>query len=82
MNLEQARGGYLDWIEDTRTISEHTLRAYCGDLAALRRHLAPAVPAGSISSEGLVEFIAAQRGLGLTAATIRRRSSPTELPWD
>ena len=75
MKLGQAIGDYLGWLGVARAMSEHTLRAYCGDLAALKRHLGSEVPAGSISSEELVAFIAAQRGLGLTAATIRRRAS-------
>ena len=75
MELGQAIRSYLDWLEVARAMSEHTLRAYRGDLAALRKHLGQDIHAGRISSEGLVEFIAAQRELGLTAATIRRRAS-------
>ena len=75
MQLGQAIRSYIHWLEVARAMSEHTLRAYCGDLAALENFLGPATPAGSINSETLVGFIAAQRGLGLTAATIRRRAS-------
>ena len=75
MNLEQARGGYLDWIEDTRTISEHTLRAYGTDLAALVGQLGADTPAENVNAKKLIDFIVSQRHLGLAPATIRRRAS-------
>lgn len=75
VELGQAIGGYLHWLGVARARSEHTLRAYCGDLAALMKHLGSDTPAGSISSDELMGFLAAQRELGLTAATIRRRAS-------
>ncbi len=75
MDLRQATHGYINWLKATRTMSEHTLRAYGGDLAALRKQIGPETPAESLSAESLVDFISAQRQLGLTAATIRRRAS-------
>jgi len=75
MKLGQAIRGYLHWIKDARVMSEHTIRAYCGDLGVLTKHLDPDVSVGSISAEDMVRFVAAQRGSGLTAATIRRRAS-------
>lgn len=75
MDLRQATRSYVNWLEATRTMSEHTLRAYGGDLAALRKQIGPETPAESLSAECLVGFIAAQRQLELAAATIRRRTS-------
>lgn len=75
MDLEQTLCNYLDWLKDTRTMSEHTLRAYGTDLRALVDHLGAGTPAESVSSEGLVRFIVLQRRRGLAPATIRRRAS-------
>lgn len=75
MDLEQATASYLNWLEDTRTMSEHTLRAYAGDLATLTNQVGAATSATGLNADGLVAFIAAQRRDGLAAATIRRRAS-------
>ena len=77
MHLEQAIRTYLDWLVATRTMSEHTLRAYQGDLAALAHNLGAETPVGTVSAGKLVEFIVAQRQRGLAASTIRRRASAT-----
>lgn len=75
MNLGQATLNYLDWLKATRTLSEHTLRAYDYDLTALVDQLGNDTPAKSVSEDTLMEFIIGQRHHGLTAATIRRRAS-------
>ena len=75
MNLGQATRSYLDWLGSTRTMSEHTLRAYGGDLVALTDQLGANTPANTVSADKLVEFIVVQRHHGLAAATIRRRAS-------
>ena len=75
MDLEQATHSYLDWLGATRTMSEHTLRAYRGDLSALARLLGSMTPVQRVSADRLVEFIGVQRQHGLAASTIRRRIS-------
>ena len=75
MDLEQATRAYLEWLEATRTISEHTLRAYRCDLATLTQRLGAATPVHSVGSDRLVDFIVVQRQQGLAASTIRRRAS-------
>lgn len=75
MDLEQAAGAYMNWLEATRTMSVHTLRAYSGDLTALRRHLGDATPVERMSAREIVDFIAGQRQHGLAPSTIRRRAS-------
>ena len=75
MDLEQATRAYLDWLETTRTMSVHTLRAYAGDLAALTDQLSADTAVAGLSADRLVEFIAVQRQNGLAASTIRRRAS-------
>lgn len=75
MDLREATSSYINWLKATRTMSEHTIRAYGGDLAALRKQIGPETLAESLSAECLLDFIAAQRQLELAAATIRRRAS-------
>ena len=75
MDLQQATRSYINWLKATRTMSEHTLRAYGGDLAALRKQIGPAAPIENLNAESLIAFIAAQRRLDLSMATIRRRAS-------
>lgn len=75
MELEQAARDYLDWLAATRTLSEHTLRAYRGDLAALAQEIGGAAPVKRLNANTLVAFISAQRERGLAATTIRRRAS-------
>lgn len=75
MHLGQATRSYIEWLETTRSMSEHTLRAYGGDLAALTDQLGANTPAESVSADKLIEFMVGQRQHGLAAATIRRRAS-------
>lgn len=75
MDLEQAASAYMNWLEATRTMSVHTLRAYRGDLTALRQHLGDATPAEQMNAGMIVDFIVAQRQHGLAPSTIRRRAS-------
>ena len=77
MDLGQAAHTYLDWLAATRTMSEHTLRAYKGDLVALTHHLGTAFPVEGVSADRLVEFLVVQRERGLAPSTIRRRASAT-----
>lgn len=75
MNLEEASGAYLHRLAITRTMSDHTLRAYRGDLASLTRTLGGTTPVERLSAQRLVEFIDGQRRRGMAASTIRRRAS-------
>ena len=75
MDLGQATRAYLDWLQATRTMSEHTLRAYAGDLAGLTDQLGAETAVDGLSADRLMEFIVVQRQNGLAASTIRRRAS-------
>ena len=75
MDLGGATRSYVDWLMATRTMSEHTFRAYGGDLASLREQLGADTPVTSLNADGLVDFITAQRDRGLAPATIQRRAS-------
>ena len=70
-----ATRSYVDWLMATRTMSEHTCRAYDSDLASLREQPGSSTPVTRLSADTLVDFITAQRDRGLAAATIQRRAS-------
>ena len=72
MRVCEARERYLRWLE-SRDLSPHTVRAYGGDVSALERHLGVGAVVAAISREDLSEFIAGQRGAGLSATSLRRR---------
>lgn len=74
MQISQARQQYLDWLL-ARDLSAHTIRAYSGDVAALERHLGGCAPVGTIVSERITEFVAAQRQRGLSPISMRRRAA-------
>lgn len=74
MEFEQAREAYLRWLDVTRNLSEHTLRAYSSDLKLLERHVGACTPIRSLSADSLFEFLESQRRSGLTTSTIRRRA--------
>ena len=71
MDLAHARA-LIRWLDVARHLSDHTLRAYSSDLAALEQHVGPEAPVGRLSSETLFEFLEAERRSGLTPGTIRR----------
>lgn len=75
MDLGRATRSYLDWLIATRTVSEHTVRAYGGDLAALSNQLGLGISVKSLSADKLVGFVTAQRNRGMAAATVQRRAS-------
>jgi site-specific recombinase XerD len=72
MQISQAREQYLDWLA-SRDLSPHTIRAYSGDIVALERHLGSHASVGTIERERIVQFVAEQRGTGLSPTSLRRR---------
>jgi integrase/recombinase XerD len=74
MQISQARVQYVDWLV-SRDLSPHTIRAYSGDIVAFERHLGGHAPVGTIVSERIAEFIAAQRERGLSPMSMRRRAA-------
>lgn len=74
MEFEEARHAYLRWLAVTQNYSQHTLRAYAGDLTILERCVGSRTLIRSISDRELFEFLESQQRSGLTASTIRRRA--------
>lgn len=73
MRLGDARQDYIRWLQATRNLSIHTLRAYHGDIAALECHLGAGHPVARVDDTTLLAFIEAQRATGLAARSLRRR---------
>lgn len=75
MQLPVARREYVRWLEATRNLSPHTLRAYECDLLAFERHAGPSLAVAAIDRERLITFLESERGRGLASTTIRRRAA-------
>ncbi len=74
MYISEARRQYLDHLL-ARELSPHTIRAYTSDVVAFERHLGDRSHVGTIVTERIAEFIAAQRKAGLSSRSIRRRAA-------
>jgi len=75
LNIREAREQYIRWLLVTRDLSPHTIRAYEGDLINLERHLGPGAQVAELDREELVAFVEAQKGRGLSPASLRRRAA-------
>lgn len=75
MQVSRAREEYARWLLATKDLSSHTIRAYDGDIAALERHLGVRGDVRHLDRDRLVAFIEEQRAAGLSATSIRRRTS-------
>lgn len=73
MRIVEAQRQYMRWLCATRDLSPHTLRAYEGDVAALREHLGGRAQVRRIDRDSLVGFVEALRNAGLSPPSIRRR---------
>jgi site-specific recombinase XerD len=73
MMLQDAHEAFITWLVGTRSLSSHTVRAYDGDVAALRRYLGSEVPVHSLSEETITGFVIALRQSGASGSSIRRR---------
>jgi site-specific recombinase XerD len=73
MLLEEARPGFVGWLRATKGLSPHTVRAYEGDVATLRRHVGTAVTVDEISPEVILAFLLKLRERGLSEASLKRR---------
>lgn len=73
MMLQDAHKAFIPWLVGTRSLSPHTVRAYDGDVAALRRHLGSEVSVHSLSYQTITSFVMALRQSGASGSSIRRR---------
>lgn len=75
MRINDARREYIRWLLTTRDLSDHTIRAYRGDVSALEAHVGQEFKVQEIDQEQLISFLEGQRLSGLSAASIRRRAA-------
>ena len=73
VHFQEAQAAFVIWLDGTRDLSPHTVRAYSSDVSALTLHLGLDSQVADISSDTIVEFVQAQRASGIRATTIRRR---------
>lgn len=73
MHIAEAERQYMRWLRATRDLSPHTLRAYEGDVVALRQHVGDHTRVRRIDHDCLVGFVEALRDAGLSPPSIRRR---------
>ena len=71
--LADAREDFVKWLRGTQDFSDHTVRAYAGDVASLERYVGSATPLGAIDSETLVNYFEFERSNGSQSSTLRRR---------
>lgn len=74
MNIAEASAGFLAQYRASQGPSEHTLRAYTFDLAALAQHVGPECSVQDLSRERIVTFFNSQLDRDLAASTVRRRA--------
>jgi integrase/recombinase XerC len=75
MQVGHAREKYVRWLRLTRDLSPHTVRAYESDICALERHLGPGTAVDQINQARIIGFMEAQRTIGLSSSSLRRRAS-------
>jgi site-specific recombinase XerD len=80
MDVSDARARYLAWIQDTKTLSPHTVRAYQGDILSLERAVRPRLRPNEcevrqISSDLVIDFVSTELRLGASPSTVIRRCS-------
>lgn len=80
MDVADARARYLTWIQDTKTLSPHTVRAYQCDILSLERAVRPRLRPNEcelrqISSDVVIDFVSTELRLGASPSTVIRRCS-------
>jgi integrase/recombinase XerD len=73
MRIDRAHGRYIHWLQATRNLSPHTVRAYDGDIAAFVRHVGVRTAVDRINHDSVVGFVEALRASDLAPTSIRRR---------
>ena len=73
MHLAHARSQYLRSLRTTRTLSDHTIRAYAGDTKSFVDHLGAKTSPAQLPKSDILGFFEAQRVAGLSVSSLRRR---------
>lgn len=72
MHIQQAIEDFDHWLETTRDLSPHTVRAYGEDVKAFAQCVGHQ-RVGDLRAQDVVEFVSTMRRRGLQPATVRRR---------
>ncbi len=75
MQIDQARTRYIRWLQATRDLSPHTIRAYGGDLASFERYVGTDFEIDEIDRDSVISFIEQQKAAALSPASLRRRAA-------
>jgi site-specific recombinase XerD len=75
VQISKARMSYIRWLHATKDLSPHTIRAYGEDLASFERYVGIDFRSSEIDHDDVVSFIEAQKGVGLSPASLKRRAS-------
>ena len=73
--IDHARNRYLTWLRDTRDLSDHTVRAYGCDVAALVRAVGGQTELDSLDASVVLKFFEQQRQDGICSSSLRRRAA-------
>jgi site-specific recombinase XerD len=73
MQVQEAREQFEQWLDATRNLSPHTVRAYGGDVAALGNYMGHDAYVHDISADLILTFVEDQRAAGLSAISLGRR---------
>lgn len=75
MRISEARGQYVRWLRVAKDLSDHTIRAYAGDLNSFERYLGTSADCRRVDREVILSFVETQREAGIAPASLRRRAS-------
>ncbi|MEY2422854.1 MAG: hypothetical protein QOI95_2921 [Acidimicrobiaceae bacterium] len=73
--LSYARDLYGAWLENSRDLSPHTVRAYTTDVSALVDALGPSTALSTLDARAVRSFLELQRSSGLRSSSVRRRAA-------
>jgi site-specific recombinase XerD len=73
MDISDAEERFLLWLRSSKALSQNSVRAYSGDVAAFRLYIGGDFPVKDLSPDSLVRFFDSQRSTGLAPSSIRRR---------
>jgi site-specific recombinase XerC len=65
----------VTWLQQTRDLSDHTVRAYASDTRRLVHALGPGQPVSALNGGSFSSFFDLERSRGRRSSTLRRRAA-------
>jgi site-specific recombinase XerD len=75
LGLGESRARYVRWLQATKDLSPHTVRAYEADLSSFEGFAGADLDVAQIDGDTLIGFLESQKSRGLSPASLRRRAS-------